>query len=1254
MRNAQATVLLLAAVVGARAAMAAELAPRRLVMLGSAPAEAFVRAAQGAGLALSSNVADLGQADIVCIVTPFGDQAQARSNTVVAVTSALKAGKTLLVAAGQECRQLQELDAILPLNTWTLENRFQRYSCGAVRAAGSALATNLDLTGFHLAGRYDLHLPYANIEAGEHRYQWKAFGKDLLNTDWQVHLCCDKDGRLPLLVSGRVGGGRVFVFGADLYDADLISWSGYPGFVAGLLTAALPEPVQRTEPAGKVGIRLARHQVGGLVAEIENEGAASADVVVVYKVRNAERALLNSASKLVRVAAGARLSVPLDERSALMGPAAIPNSGDALPYRWVEVGVATADRSALLASVEALVDMYPAVTLGIDGQDIRGFEDFQSWPERQNGPGHALAGGAPIYRYVYFTGTSPALRVVLRNGLHNIAPLATAQDEGDPRNPTVQGLNDLAYSHGSIRGKLPLFGAWACTPAGTQSLALAWSAPVLAAGQGIVGRTEHRGWDRGNPTNYTLTAAPSAATVEQVVLNATNAAYAFGRHADVFAPVAMTQCRLRVSGLDPQVTGERACSLTELEIMGWPEEAAPAPVAGDLVVTATDLLARQTRTLLQESVTAAGLAEVVRQIVVPAKAEFGPVRVDATFTPEGGAPVRASFDVLFIPPDREAILAGKVLEEAGMGLLCSPGFTVFDDFGLGTQADTQGWGGDDDKTWALTHDFMELGRNVQDVPARMFTTAARFCHYTCPWRDFPSGEYFWDYAADELEAMVTTGKYKGKKTLRIFLSDRWNGVPVGATFAWADYIRFDEYLRAQGGAGLKARGRQEIAREIGAQYGDQWQIWQMNRYADKLLMVRERLARHGCDFTVTTHGSFPLAGGALGEKLAKTHKAVGTDLFWELRNEDLYYSLGMRFGVVAVNPDLESGAYNEWGWVSAVLNNPHWFAETGAVEPSRRQWTSTYFAGRITAEGRFRPYTVYGYDAQGAFGVKNTANDWQQYYRTMSLTTRLRPEQTVGCGLVVSWRWQERRMGKAAGPLGFGLYAAEGLPQVDRLAGEVYHKLVKSGVPITFVASTHTLQHWQGTSPLIVVDGYNLEKWELDELARLNRAGAAIISVGAGEGDGSPEALELFGVAKDAPTPVGGDVGFVTQRQGRGATLYCPFSGEALKGEQAAALARQILVITGAPIEVAPGIVPVPLISNDCLFLTLNDQGDVAREVSVALRPALLKADYVGERFRVMDLDRAIEVPARWAAGRLVFSVPVAGSDGRMVLIVKD
>ena len=166
------------------------------------------------------------------------------------------------------------------------------------------------------------------------------------------------------------------------------------------------------------------------------------------------------------------------------------------------------------------------------------------------------------------------------------------------------------------------------------------------------------------------------------------------------------------------------------------------------------------------------------------------------------------------------------------------------------------------------------------------------------------------------------------------------------------------------------------------------------------------------------------------------------------------------------------------------------------------------------------------------------------------------------------------------------------------------------------------------------MDGYNLEKWELDELARLNRAGAAIISVGAGEGDGSPEALELFGVAKDAPTPVGGDVGFVTQRQGRGATLYCPFSGEALKGEQAAALARQILVITGAPIEVAPGIVPVPLISNDCLFLTLND--------------------YVGERFRVMDLDRAIEVPARWAAGRLVFSVPVAGSDGRMVLIVKD
>ena len=84
-------------------------------------------------------------------------------------------------------------------------------------------------------------------------------------------------------------------------------------------------------------------------------------------------------------------------------------------------------------------------------------------------------------------------------------------------------------------------------------------------------------------------------------------------------------------------------------------------------------------------------------------------------------------------------------------------------------------------------------------------------------------------------------------------------------------------------------------------------------------MPRSGLAAKGYDFYVTTHGSFPLVGGDIGQKIAKTHRYSGTDVFWELRAEDLWISLGNRFGLVAANPDYESGMYNEWGWAGRTI-----------------------------------------------------------------------------------------------------------------------------------------------------------------------------------------------------------------------------------------------------------------------------------------------------------------------------------------------
>ncbi|HEX2948295.1 MAG TPA: hypothetical protein VHV83_01775 [Armatimonadota bacterium] len=349
-----------------------------------------------------------------------------------------------------------------------------------------------------------------------------------------------------------------------------------------------------------------------------------------------------------------------------------------------------------------------------------------------------------------------------------------------------------------------------------------------------------------------------------------------------------------------------------------------------------------------------------------------------------------------------------------------------------------------------------------------------------------------------------------------------------------------------------------------------------------------------------------------------------------------------------------------------MLGNPHWFATAGTIEPSRRQWYSTYFVGRVTTAGEFKPLTVYGYDSQGSVGPKITQDEAQQYYRTEHFITRVRPDTPTGVGLVVSWAAHEKRMGAVAGRLGFGLYAANGQDQIDTLAGAVYHRLVENGVPITFVTSTYALRKWKGTAPLIVVDGGNLEKWELDELDRLCKAGTPIIAIGAATDSVNIAATgSLYGVKcanqQWAALPNSRvvktddhDIVFVSQKPGSGTTVFCPTPGSALTNTEYTLLAKEIFSAIKNPIELSPGVTAFPFISNDRLFLSLNDQGDVNREIRVAVRPSLLKSDMTGNALKVIDMDRATVVPARWEADQFVFTIPVAASDGRMIMIVKE
>lgn len=1162
--------------------------------------------------------------EMLFLAGPFREK-----ETVQRYLDAVKAGKTVFADLRGGEAVPDEIAKLLPVNPWTVKNpRLRRMAVPVTRfdAKGQKAL-------FH-GGPYDLHLPGTPMENSMMRYLWSDYEKPLDNTDWNILLATNSG--MPLLVSGMVGAAKVYVFGGDSEDAEFVASPGYAEFVRDLLTGMAAPRETAEAGADKLSLSVERHQPDELALTVKNSSDRRVNARVAFQLSNWNREILNKATIPVSLAAGEEKKVILPRRGGWKGDSAIAESGSAIPYFRLRAAIQSADRKKLFAEQQAVVFTGPELALSVT-------EDATSWPDRKNmAQTDGEFDGAHAMLFTRPAGSQPEITVELANRLAPMQPLAGITDEEEKDNPTAEGLNDLSVSRADARQKGKWSGGWSATRGGNRRLTLNWGKPVTLGAYTVEGFGTYRNENYLNVRNFALKSG------DALLAEAKNAAYKengsdwYGRTGGDFAPRSVDTLTLELPNVQENrkanlYRGETVAAIRELTLLGWPEPGGKT-ITGTLEITAVDPATGKCTPVFSQKLSVKPNSRDTVKVKLPARDDFGTLRYEIAFkTDDGKVLTETHRDVLYLAPGGKPIFDKRQLAEYQPGLLCTPGWRQFDSFGRGMADWTRGWGGPHDKIWALCQGLMETGP-AAPAPDRMLTTDTRNSHYTNPWRYLPDGSYGWDLTADRI-LEESLRRYPNDKGIYIFGSDRWNGTQVNTSFGWDMYVRFDQYLRKTTGKGLNSRSERASGEEIVRHHADVWQKWQMEQYADQIDATAKRYADKGRAFYFETHGSFPLAGGELGERLGKTHVGVGTDLFWDLRDQDLYCSLGSRFGVVAANPDLRSGLYKQWGWVNSESNS-FWFANNASSEPARRQWYSTYQIGRVDSEGQFLPYHVMGYSLQGGISTKFYPNEIADYARAFRFGTQVRPEQAAGFGMVVSWKAHERRMRPDSNTFGFGLFAPGGAAnQIDFRMGRLYQRLVKQGVPVGFVTSSHALRNWQRTNPLILADASDWSTDELADIARLADAGTPVIAF-----------------AGDAPTPEFFQKGAETIEAGgvkllrRGNILYCPWKAEEIPATAIEPLVNALMRHAGIVLDSSTRMPVTPFVNSGALFLAFGGIADFNRVETVTVKPESLLPGLTNPVF--LDLDRNERIEAnRNADGSYTFRLPAAACDGRMVMI---
>ncbi len=669
--------------------------------------------------------------------------------------------------------------------------------------------------------RYDLTHPVFKVPIRAHSDFWS---RSLLNRDWRVRAYGDDLVQAPLVITGRYGAGKVVVVATSASQIDgtvvarefwdaVFHWMRDQNKVLAAPATSIPQ-LTTVLAEGQAHISL------------KNSGSAELPVEVVLRTLAGDGALLPDASgeqqRTISIAAGKSVSMVLPIAARLPNVVGLSQSSE---RRQVRVGVLSGDGSKLLQE-QRYVEPSSVITLKIETENLYSLK----YPFDAPGP-DALASfqgrmGAFVGAYAYGPGRLISGRVVVRNGVENLALLADVKDITTPSNKSVMALND--HATGSRLGPSPDnidgYSMWT-GKAGIENVlefrfaqSSNLSAIVIVGMSGTIGNGSVH-W----PGQVIVEAdGHEVARVDQFD-SILASGWGSGR-------IPLSPCRGETLTVRlPWVAKQNAAArqepwLGEIQIEGWSNDP-PPPLSAQLELELVDALQGERTTVMKKAVRLVGCHSQYINFEVKLPADN-----KTRFYKLGARLGRVSTEVpvlSIVPKGALKPMTDLIpLDVVGTGFLVSRGFREVFHRGTGTAEAIAGWASPDDLIWAYSRQLKPIPPKPQSSARRLYESESDMRHYITPWCSFSNGDLFMPVAAPFIITnLKSSTRWLKSDVVQLSFADSWDSGPnIAGLNGWQDYVEFDQFLRLTVGHALMGRTHQEIVDEVQGKFINEWLV----------------------------------------------------------------------------------------------------------------------------------------------------------------------------------------------------------------------------------------------------------------------------------------------------------------------------------------------------------------------------------------------------------------------------------------------